>query len=111
MAPTAAGGPGVPSSSTSAASGMGGGAKGGMTMGALGGGGGGGGGIGPGLAGGGSPGPEPRWKHTATVIDESRILIFGGYKSSSQRCVAFYVGGWLLCDEDSRWTYHPSHPL
>lgn len=93
MAPTAAGGPGLPSSSAvSAASGVGSGAKSGIAIGALGGGGGGVGpaGMGMGLAGGGSPRPEPRWKHTATVIDESRILIFGGYKSSSQRYVAFF---------------------
>jgi hypothetical protein len=29
--------------------------------------------------------PEPRWKHTALCLEDNRILIFGGFKSTSQR--------------------------
>jgi hypothetical protein len=86
MAPTAAGGLGMPPSSASGLSAAGSNAKAGV---ATGGPGGGGIGMAGGLAaaGGSNPGPEARWKHTATAIDDTRMLVFGGYKSSSQRCV------------------------
>jgi hypothetical protein len=84
-------------------------AKAGMAMGAPSGAGVGIGGAGLGAAGAGSaPGPEPRWKHTATTIDETRLLVFGGYKSSSQRCVHVWMNLFLIIVCLSL-TYLPMH--
>ena len=29
--------------------------------------------------------PQPRWRHTATVFDQNKVLIFGGFHSSTNR--------------------------
>jgi hypothetical protein len=29
--------------------------------------------------------PPPRWKHTATLLDSTRLLVFGGYRSTMER--------------------------
>ena len=44
--------------------------------------------------------PEPRWRHTATVIDETKILIFGGYRSSMQRLNDV----WVLDTAKDNWS-------
>lgn len=32
--------------------------------------------------------PEARWKHSALLIDDTRILVFGGFKNNSMRYAA-----------------------
>ena len=43
--------------------------------------------------------PPPRYKHTATVVGESRLLIFGGFASSSTR----YSDVWVLNTKKQTW--------
>jgi len=38
-----------------------------------------------------SQSPPPRYGHTATVVGENRLLIFGGFASSSQRYADVHV--------------------
>lgn len=111
MPPTAAGGPAfVPSSALVQPTASGSNAKAGLAMGAPSGGANGIGGAGLGAAGAGSaPGPEPRWKHTATVIDETRLLVFGGYKSSSQRCGRAGVRACVDSDHHVPPAHLPTH--
>ncbi len=43
--------------------------------------------------------PEARWKHTATAIDDTRVLVFGGYRSSTQRLNDV----WVLDTAKDKW--------
>ena len=45
-------------------------------------------------------GPEARWKHSATAIDDTRILVFGGYRSSTQRLNDV----WVLDTAKDKWS-------
>lgn len=45
-------------------------------------------------------GPEARWKHSATAISDTHILIFGGYRSSTQRLNDM----WVLDTAKDKWS-------
>lgn len=44
--------------------------------------------------------PEARWKHSATAINDTHILIFGGYRSSTQRLNDV----WVLDTAKDKWS-------